>query len=97
MGSYVYLLHFNPKFHHCSHYLGFTTKTVSARVATHLKGRGSRLVKFAVKSGCTVTIAKVWNYETSKEARANERKMKQTHNIGRYCPECGHRNWSPKV
>ncbi len=42
--STVYLLHFDPPYHHARHYLGFTDRvSLRVRVEEHLNGKGAAL------------------------------------------------------
>lgn len=81
----LYLLHFEPKFKHAQHYLGWTSD-VDVRVERHLNGRGSPLVKAAVAAGCEVTIAATWD-----GTRSDERALKQKTKSRRLCPICKER------
>jgi len=89
----VYLLHFEPayaapigdtgRFKLAGHYLGSTGATVEQRLAEHLAGHGSPLVRAAVRAGCTVTLARTWT-----GGRTDERAAKRAHNHRRLCPLC---------
>lgn len=91
--STVYVLHFDPpysapiagtdRFKTAGHYVGSTAGDVAARVADHLAGRGSPLVRAAVGAGCTVTIA-----ATFAGGRVDERRIKSSHHRERWCPIC---------
>ena len=87
LGS-VYLLHFEPGLPNGSrvvrHYLGWTEGDVDARVAEHLAGRGSPLVRAVVAAGQTVTIERVW----PEVDRYFERRLKNRHEAPRLCPHC---------
>jgi len=41
----VYVLHFDPAYKHARHYVGWTAGEVTERIAVHLQGRGSPLVR----------------------------------------------------
>jgi hypothetical protein len=79
----LYLLHFAPAYHHARHYLGWTSGPVEDRVATHLAGRGSPLVAAAVAAGVTITLAASW-----PGSRTQERRLKDWHKTGQFCPTC---------
>jgi predicted GIY-YIG superfamily endonuclease len=80
----VYLLHFDGPLGHAKHYLGFCENgNLFERIAYHLKGRGSRLVKAAVASGCGIYVVRLWKGAT----RDDERRLKN-HSSTRYCPVC---------
>jgi hypothetical protein len=46
----VYVLHFEPAYKHAQHYVGWTAGEVTERIAVHLQGRGSPLVRAAVEA-----------------------------------------------
>lgn len=83
----VYLLHFEPPYKHARHYLGWTEGSVDKRVAEHVSGRGSPLVRAAVEAGHGVIVARTW----SDQDRYFERQLKNGKNGPRLCPICnGH-------
>lgn len=86
--AHVYLLHFDQKLHHAQHYLGFTPNGVESRLEKHLKGKGAKLVKAVVDLGRAVVVARIWEHDDWKEARAQERRMKRTNHLPSYCPIC---------
>jgi hypothetical protein len=53
----VYVLHFEPAYKHARHYIGWTADDVTARLAVHLQGRGSPLIRAAVGAGVEIQIA----------------------------------------
>ena len=85
----VYLVCFKPgiprgeRSGNARHYLGSTAGSVDARVAEHVRGAGSPLVRAAVLAGCTVQLVATW-----PGGRDVERKMKRAHNLPRLCPRC---------
>jgi predicted GIY-YIG superfamily endonuclease len=82
--SHVYLLHFDPSFKHAQHYAGYTTRDdVSDRVAEHIAGRGARIVRLAIASGCTIRLARVWR----DVPRKHEMKIKGR-SLRPLCPLC---------
>lgn len=91
--STIYLLHFEPAYEapigqtgrvkSAGHYLGSTGNDVQHRLAEHLTGKGSPLVRAAVLAGSEVTIAATW-----AGGRDDERKVKRQHNHARRCPIC---------
>ena len=84
----VYVLHFEPAYKHARHYVGWTAGEVTDRLAVHLQGRGSPLVRAAVEAGVDVQLA-----ATYEGTRYLERRLKSWHNTGRFCAICGeHRN-----
>src|SRR3954467_13682584 len=79
----VYVLHFEPAYKHAQHYVGWTEGDVCDRVAVHLQGRGSPLVKAAVAAGVDVQLA-----ATYEGTRYLERRLKSWHNTGRCWGVC---------
>lgn len=80
----LYLLHFDRPYRLARHYLGWTGRPVEDRVAEHLAGKASPLVRAAVAAGITVTLARVWEGATRNE----ERRRKNQRNGPRSCPVC---------
>ena len=78
----VYVLHFEPAYRHARHYIGWA-RDVDARVAEHLAGAASPLVRAAVRAGATVTLAA--SYRGSRQL---ERRLKRWHKTGQFCPIC---------
>lgn len=87
----VYVLHIEPPYKHAKHYIGFTTRSFEARIADHLSGRGSPLVKAAIDAGCSVTLAHKWSCGT----RGFERHLKNRKEAPRWCKCCGGRKRKP--
>lgn len=89
----VYLLHFEPPYEapigdtgrvkRAGHYLGSTANTAAERMAEHVAGRGSPLVRAAVAAGSRVVLAGVW-----PGGRELERRMKRSHHHARHCLYC---------
>jgi hypothetical protein len=52
----VYVVHVEPAYHHARHYIGLAVD-VDARLAEHLAGAGSPLVRAAVAVGVRVELA----------------------------------------
>jgi hypothetical protein len=85
----VYLLHFEPRYKHAGHYIGFSTNAdPEIRINKHLHSwlAGSPLVKAAIRAGCTVTVAYVWNGAADGHF---ERSLKNRKDVCRWCPMCG--------
>jgi hypothetical protein len=85
----VYLLCFTPGLRvtgnrFARHYLGWTEGAVDDRVATHLSGQGSPLVKAALSAGCEVECVRTWEGVD----RYFERKLKRQRCAPRLCPTC---------
>lgn len=91
--STIYLLHFTPPYaapiagtdriKTAGHYLGSTAGTVEQRLAEHLEGRGSPLVKAALAAGCAVELVATW-----PGGRQLERRVKRNRHLHRHCPKC---------
>ena len=83
----LYLLHFDRPYPRDAragvrHYLGWALD-VDSRLAEHLAGRGSPLVRAAVAAGIGVELVATW-----PGTRHDERACKRGHNHARYCPRC---------
>jgi hypothetical protein len=83
----VYVLHFEPAYKHAQHYVGWTEGEVSDRVAVHLQGRGSPLIRAAVAAGVDVQLA-----ATYEGTRYLERRLKRWHHTSRFCAICRDRH-----
>lgn len=81
--SFVYLLHFDPKLHHASHYIGFAKSSIEERVLQHQQGQGAALTKAAVAAGIELKLVRFWEGD-----RALERRLKNQKNAPRLCPIC---------
>jgi predicted GIY-YIG superfamily endonuclease len=88
----VYLLHFDRRYHHAGHYLGWTTD-LNARLVEHACGRGARLMAVIQTAGIGFRLARTWS-----GTRARERQIKRQGGLSRCCPDCGvtprHGRWS---
>lgn len=79
----VYVLHFEPAYKHARHYIGWTSDDVTARIAVHLQGRGSPLVRAAVNAGIQIELA-----ATYPGTRNLERRLKRRHKTRQFCAIC---------
>lgn len=89
----VYLLHFEPPYRApigdtgrvktAGHYIGSTGLPVGERLATHIAGHGSPLVRAAKAAGCEVSVARTWPGD-----RTTERQLKRARHHARLCPVC---------
>lgn len=81
----LYLLHFDPPYRHAGHYLGYADD-VDRRVGEHLRAiaKSSPLIRAALASGSTVTLARTW----PGGDRNLERRLKNRHGLGPLCPLC---------
>lgn len=69
-----------------THYLGWTAGTAEDRLAEHVAGRGSPLVRAVVRAGQPVELARVW----TDAGRTFERRLKRRRESPRLCPLCVH-------
>ncbi len=76
------MLHFAPAYRHARHYLGWA-RDFDARLAAHLAGAGSPLVRAALAAGVRVELA-----ATISGSRHLERRLKRWHKTGQFCPRC---------
>lgn len=85
----LYLLHFEPRYRHAGHYLGFADD-IDRRVEEHLAcgSKASPLVRAALAAGSVVTVARVW----PDADRKRERRLKVQGGHSRKCPTC----WSQR-
>jgi predicted GIY-YIG superfamily endonuclease len=83
--SWVYLVHFDRPYKHARHYLGFTSRTLGARLAEHEDGKGARLMQVIREAGIGFVLARVWRRAT----RTDERRLKRFKSTcTRLCPIC---------
>ncbi len=82
----IYLLHFDRPYRHAAHYTGFArdARTLARRLEHHRLGTGSRLMQVVTQAGIGFTLARTWPDGT----RDDERRLKNRHGAGRYCPVC---------
>lgn len=66
------------------HYLGWTEGDVDDRLAVHLSGQGSPLVRAVVAAGIEVELARTW----TEADRHFERQLKKRREAPRLCPVC---------
>jgi len=79
----VYALHLEPPLHHAAHYIGWTVDSDPARrIAEHLAGTGSPLIRAAVAAGRTVALVL-----SVAGDRGLERRWHNRHGT-RVCPCC---------
>lgn len=86
----VYLLHFEPRYKHAGHYMGFA-EDIQKRLYEHEFGQSrARLPTAAAAAGCKMLLARTWEGAT----RDDERKLKggmfnkRTGSLARLCPIC---------
>jgi hypothetical protein len=85
----VYLLCFTGpdgrprRYRHAGHYCGWTAGPVEDRLAQHVAGQGSPLVRAVLAAGLTVQLVATW-----PGTRALERRLKVGPHGVRTCPRC---------
>lgn len=83
------MLHFNfPYWTTAQHYVGYTTVGLEKRMSVHRKGRGSKLVKYALKNGNDFEVTHIEEFETAFEARQRERELKKGKRLKSWCSVC---------
>lgn len=90
----VYILHFSHPYWQagkssCQHYVGYT-KDLSARIAKHRRGDGSKLCAYAALKGIKFIVVKAEEFPTQSEARKRELWIKRNGGGKRFCPICQH-------
>jgi predicted GIY-YIG superfamily endonuclease len=78
----VYLLHFDWRYRHAAHYLGWS-ENLPARLADHQSGHGARLLTVIHTAGIGWQLARTWD-----GTRALERQLKRRGGRARLCPIC---------
>jgi len=79
----VYVLHFDPPYHHTGHYVGWTAGDVDVRVQMHRQGAGSPLIRAAVAAGVSIQLG-----VTFRAAACVERRLKRWHKTGQFWCTC---------
>jgi predicted GIY-YIG superfamily endonuclease len=90
----VYLICFERPLQHAHHYIGWA-KDLDRRLEHHRAGTGANLMRVVGEAGIGWSVARVW----PGEGRDFERRLKNTHNVRRYCPVCSGaqvRKYQPK-
>ena len=85
----IYLLHFEPRYKHAGHYLGFSDD-IPARVELHRSGgSGVRMCEAAVAAGCKMFLVRTWPGGRKDERRLKGlRNEKRVGSLARICPAC---------
>jgi predicted GIY-YIG superfamily endonuclease len=78
----VYLVHFENKLSHSQHYIGYAGD-LFARMRTHRKGRGARLLQVLNELGINWHCVRTW-----RGGRKLERRLKNRKNASKLCPIC---------
>tara|TARA_R110000824_G_scaffold30868_12_gene101047 strand:+ start:3168 stop:3485 length:318 start_codon:yes stop_codon:yes gene_type:complete len=87
----VYILHFDKpwgKFKNIRHYTGFTTLAVDVRAERHRSGHGSKFVAKSIEKGNNFVIGYMKLFETAKEARRGEIRVKKERLSYSLCAYC---------
>jgi predicted GIY-YIG superfamily endonuclease len=82
MKQTVYLIHFNRRFKHAGHYLGFSTD-LDKRITDHLCGMGARLMEVVTEAKIEWKVARTWSGD-----RKLERRLKNRKEAPALCPLC---------
>jgi predicted GIY-YIG superfamily endonuclease len=86
----VYLLHFERRYKHAGHYLGYT-HDLEARIRAHRLGQGARLMEVIAQAGIPFVVARTW-----EGGRDVEMALKTWKNGPKLCPICVQRAWVQK-
>jgi predicted GIY-YIG superfamily endonuclease len=79
----VYLIHFESRYKHAAHYLGFAAD-LGRRMAQHRGGNGARLMEVISAAGIDWKVVRTWAGDRSFERRLKRRKNTPR----RLCPVC---------
>jgi len=83
VNSMVYLIHFNSKYKHALHYIGYTNN-LTERIQKHKIGKGARLLQVINDHGITWEVVRIWK-DANRKFELNLKKQK---NAKRFCPIC---------
>ena len=87
----IYLLHFDRRYKHAGHYIGWTTN-LPARLRDHTAGHAGRLIAVCIAEGIGFTLARTW-----QGPRAEERRIKKMGGASRSCPICAAQRKAAKL
>jgi len=79
-----YLLHFEQRYAHAQHYLGFAERSVQRRITRHRKGLGSPLMAAVVATKIGFVVSRIW----PENSRTDERRLKRRGSASHLCPIC---------
>ena len=82
MNKGVYIIHFSSYLSHARHYVGYADD-IQARFQVHKSGQGAKILRACNQKGIDYKIVRVIMGD-----RKMERRIKNTHNVKRYCPIC---------
>ena len=80
----AYLLHFDQRYQHAAHYLGWSAN-LPVRLVAHECGQGARLTEVVAEAGIRWVLTRTWPGVT----RDYERSLKRQGGASRRCPACG--------
>lgn len=90
--SYCYLIQFSKAIGNplkakgqAQHYLGYTSRSIKARLQQNQSGTGAKITRAAVTEGADLILARTWRSGN----RALERSLKRRHSHKSFCPVCG--------
>jgi predicted GIY-YIG superfamily endonuclease len=87
----VYLLHFDPRYKHAGHYLGYADD-IGRRVQEHQSNQsGCKLTSAAVQAGVKLVVARVWlggDRNLERKLKGGPEPEKRTGSLSRLCPIC---------
>lgn len=78
----IYSLHFNQRYRHAGHYLGFATD-LKNRLDEHAAGCGARLMQVVINIGIKFECVRTWT-----GTRSFERQLKNRRDARSLCPHC---------
>lgn len=81
----IYLLHFNRRYKHAKHYLGYAA-SVARRNREHKAGKGAKLTRVVKAAGIGWRIARIWR--GPRADRTKERALKNNYYAKDLCPCC---------
>ena len=81
--AHVYLIHFEQKYHHAGHYLGYS-KHLWFRINTHRANLGAKLLRAVNRAGIRWEVVRTWTVRSQEL----ERQLKSLKNSPRLCPVC---------
>jgi len=85
--GYVYLIHFDKKFHHARHYIGWSKEyplNKGGRLEAHKKGNGAKILRALVQRNIGFRIVQIWHDQDG----FYERKLKNYKKASTFCWKC---------
>jgi len=83
MTQHVYLIHFDRKYHHAEHYIGYS-KCLPDRIEHHKHNTGAKLLKAINQADITWNVVRTWRVD----GQGFERQLKNQKHSARFCPVC---------